>query len=227
MYLQGWTEKSENYEIMQRATSVAEVLQSCMLGLGMGRWGGCIGCHGPASPNGQEQCVTLTRIYTKVTLDQNWEMQLSNSLSLQLHWNKVSHSKWYELVSTYHSLVSWCFELSQPQRITSRLKTNFSLSPSRTTILCNKWNMPCRQLSMKLFIEVNYFSGNFNSFNASSLHSHSETVGLLTPNSIPTVIICLFIWLWARNQLMVCLGCLHKCAGWNLKQVNYCGGWNL
>ena len=42
MYLQRWTEKSENYEIMQRATSVAEVLQSCMLGLGMGRWGGCM-----------------------------------------------------------------------------------------------------------------------------------------------------------------------------------------
>ena len=27
-------------------------------------------------------------------------------------------------------LVSWCFEPSQPQRITSRMKTNFSLSPS-------------------------------------------------------------------------------------------------
>ena len=27
-------------------------------------------------------------------------------------------------------LVSWCFELSQPQRITSGLKTDFSLSPS-------------------------------------------------------------------------------------------------
>ena len=27
-------------------------------------------------------------------------------------------------------LVSWCFEPSQPQRITSGLKTNFSLSPS-------------------------------------------------------------------------------------------------
>ena len=27
-------------------------------------------------------------------------------------------------------LISWCFELSQPQRITSGLNTNFSLSPS-------------------------------------------------------------------------------------------------
>ena len=33
-------------------------------------------------------------------------------------------------VMDYGSLVSWCFEPSQPQRITSGLKTNFSLSPS-------------------------------------------------------------------------------------------------
>ena len=33
----------------------------------------------------------------------------------------------YHIVSW---LVSWCFEPSQPQRITSGLKTNFSLSPS-------------------------------------------------------------------------------------------------
>ena len=92
MYLQGWTEKSENYEIMQRATSVAEVLQSCMLGLGMGRWGGCIGCHGPASPNGQEQCVTLTRIYTKFNLDQN--------LHKGYPWSELRNAAFKQFVTT-------------------------------------------------------------------------------------------------------------------------------
>ena len=35
-------------------------------------------------------------------------------------------------------LVSWCFEPSQPQRITSGLKTNFSLSPSYSLNTYNK-----------------------------------------------------------------------------------------
>ena len=34
------------------------------------------------------------------------------------------------LVCAVSQLVCWCFEPSQPQRITSGLKTNFSLSPS-------------------------------------------------------------------------------------------------
>ena len=48
---------------------------------------------------------------------------------------KSSHDKINKTVgkaacSVQQKLVSWCFKLSQPQRITSGLNTNFSLSPS-------------------------------------------------------------------------------------------------
>ena len=38
--------------------------------------------------------------------------------------------KWQKEKKTERQLVSWCFKPSQPQRITSGLKTNFSITPS-------------------------------------------------------------------------------------------------
>ena len=51
-----------------------------------------------------------------------FSMQLRNSSKYQL---AVSR-----LFAKYRDLVSWCFEPSQPQRITSGLNTNFILPPS-------------------------------------------------------------------------------------------------
>ena len=48
---------------------------------------------------------------------------------------------------TTNQLVTWCFEPSQPQRITSGLKTTFSLSPSYSlNKLSNVSHKICKQL---------------------------------------------------------------------------------
>ena len=44
--------------------------------------------------------------------------------------NKHTNKQQQENPVCYEQLVSWCFEPSQPQRITSELNTNFILSPN-------------------------------------------------------------------------------------------------
>ena len=55
------------------------------------------------------------------------EQKLQNNNNKQTNNNKKHHTNSY-IKKT--GLVSWCFKPSQPQRITSGLKTNFGLSPS-------------------------------------------------------------------------------------------------
>ena len=62
----------------------------------------------------KETCRTCKAV-SVVTMEQS-----HHALSL----NETALFRW--------KLVSWCFEPSQPQRITSGLKTNFSLYPSNS-----------------------------------------------------------------------------------------------
>ena len=55
---------------------------------------------------------------------------------VELHWTAG-------ILANLHKLVSWCFELSQPQRITSGLNINFTLSQSYSFHKCSYHKSHC------------------------------------------------------------------------------------
>ena len=86
----------------------------------------------------QEQQQALLREITERAEEKKREMEREKAakemkVSMERRWCQNEKKKKKNMVNRLVSyLVSWCFEPGQPQRITSGLKTNFSLSPSYT-----------------------------------------------------------------------------------------------
>ena len=118
-----------------------------------------------------QECFTINGDRSSSSLSKLKVNGIAFIVYFLLQWSFLNAKKIFFRVS---QLVSWCFELSHPQRITSGLKTNFSLSPSYSlNKLHSVWDQFNKQSLIYKFMNSVFFASLSMSTLALSILFHS------------------------------------------------------